>query len=100
MLKEPPKTENLTVDLSGLDITPAKLATPSKPVPLWLAYEVQGISPWRQNFSRRFMQTYFGFGHFMATHWLAVATAINGLCLAAAFAAPLFILVGWDGPGN
>ncbi|MDB5078582.1 MAG: hypothetical protein JWP00_506 [Chloroflexi bacterium] len=71
-----------------------------KPDPLKLAYEVQGISPWRQNFSRRFMQSFFGFGYFMSTHWLAIATITNGLCLAAAFGAPLLILAGWDAPGN
>ncbi len=71
-----------------------------KPDPQQLAYEMQGISPWRQDLSRRFMQTFFGFGHFMATHWLAIATLLNGLCLAAAFAAPLLVLAGWDGPGN
>jgi uncharacterized membrane protein len=71
-----------------------------KPDPLSLAFEVQGISPWRQDLSRRFMQTFFGFGHFMATHWLALATILNAVCLASAFAAPLLILAGWDGPGN
>ncbi len=100
MLKEFPKSENKAEKLPGLDQAAPDLVSPPRPDPLRLAYEVQGISPWRQNFSHRFMQTYFGFGHFMATHWLAAATALNGLCLGAAFAAPLFLLAGWDGPGN
>lgn len=95
MLKDPAKIENSLLEQSAQE-----LAASPKPDPLRLAYEVQGISPWRQNVSRRFMRTYFGFGSFMATHWLAVATALNGVCLAAAFAAPLFLLAGWDGPGN
>jgi uncharacterized membrane protein len=100
MLKESPKTEIPGINLSGQNRAASDLSGLSKPDPLRLAYEVEGISPWRQDFSRRFMLTFFGFGQFMAKHWLAIATSINGLCLAAAFAAPLFVLVGWDGPGN
>ncbi|MBN9389892.1 MAG: DUF2085 domain-containing protein [Chloroflexi bacterium] len=97
MLQELPKTENVAPDLTVAELAGGRS---SKPDPLRLAYEVEGISPWRQNFSRRFMQTFFGFGHFVADHWLVAATTLNGLCLGAAFAAPLFSLAGWNGPAN
>lgn len=71
-----------------------------RPDPLTLAYEAQGISPWRQNLSRRAMQSYVGFWGFVGNHWLTILNVVNGLCVAAAFAVPLMALAGWDGPAN
>ena len=68
--------------------------------PLSLAYEVQGISPWRQNLSRRVMRSFVGFWGFVAAHWLLLLNVVNAFCLAAAFAAPLLALAGFDGPAN
>jgi uncharacterized membrane protein len=68
--------------------------------PLALAYEVQGVAPWRQHLSRRVMQSYVGFWGFVGQRWLFILNLVNGLCLAAAFAVPLMALAGWDGPAN
>ncbi len=83
--------------------TPTKLPPPggkTRPDPLSLAYEVQGISPWRKNLSGEVMRRYVGFWGFVGTHWLTILNVVNGLCLAAAFAVPLLALAGLDGPAN
>ncbi len=68
--------------------------------PLSLAYEVQGISPWRQNLSGRAMRSFVGFWGFVAAHWLFILNSVNALCIAAAFLAPLLALAGLNGPAN
>lgn len=80
--------------------TTEQSSTTSKPDPLKLAYEVQGISPWRQNLSGRVMRHYVGFWGFIGAHWLFILNIVNAFCLAAAFAAPLLLAVGLEGPGN
>ncbi len=46
------------------------------------------------------MGLYTAFWNFVSLHWLFILNTVNGICLAAAFAAPLLDLAGWSGPAN
>jgi uncharacterized membrane protein len=71
-----------------------------KPDPLTLAYELQGISPWRQDLSRRVTRSYIGFWGFIGDHWLAILNGLNIAILAAAFATPFLLMAGWETPAG
>jgi uncharacterized membrane protein len=84
-----PNKEQKTVRAFPPKTTTQVLATEKKPDPIALAFEPQGISPWRRNISQRVVRWLLAFLAFLARRWLSLLNAFNFMFVAVAVAVPL-----------
>jgi|GEM_PF-943405 len=78
-----------------------KLTARPRPVdPLSLAFELEGVSPWRQQFSRVALNGMLKTIRFGGRRWLTILNSINLGLVFLAFATPLAASWGWSWLSN